>query len=141
MMNIENAPKYNSIKSIKQSMLNIGVIKGTTSGTFVRENFPNALRVATLQKASDAPASLINRSIDIFVHDAPSIMWLVSENEAELTALWEPLNKEDFAWGVRKDDQEFLMMVNTVLAKWKKDGTLKRTLLKWLPPQYLERFK
>jgi polar amino acid transport system substrate-binding protein len=68
-------------------------------------------------------------------------MWLVSENEADLTALWEPLNEENLAWGVRKNDRELLMNINSMLTKWKKDGTLKRILLKWLPPQYLERFK
>jgi polar amino acid transport system substrate-binding protein len=141
MMHVENARKYNSIERIKQNYLTIGVQKGTTGEIFVRENFPNAVRIASFQKASDAPTPLKNRSIDIFVHDAPSIMWLVSENEAELTALWEPLNEEDLAWGVRKNDPELLMTVNSILNKWKKDGTLDQILGKWLPAQYLERFQ
>ncbi len=74
--------------------------------------------------------------IDIFVHDAPSIIWLVSENEAEITGVWEPLNEEYLAWGVRRDDQEFLTQVNGILKKWKKDGTLNKVLKRWLP--YLE---
>ncbi len=141
MMHIENVRKYNSIESIKQNFLTIGVQKGTTSEVFVRENFPNVVRVASFQNASDAPTPLKNRSIDIFVHDAPSIMWLVSENEAELTALWEPLNKEYLAWGVRKNDPELLMNVNSILNKWKKDGTLEGILVRWLPAQYMERFQ
>ncbi len=141
MMHIENARKYDSIESIKQGLVNIGVVEGTTSEVFVRKNFPNAARIAVFQKAGEAPVPLKNRSIDFFIHDAPSIMWLVSENEADLTALWEPLNEENLAWGVRKNDRELLMRVNSILTKWKNDGTLKRILLKWLPPQYLERFK
>ena len=68
-------------------------------------------------------------------------MWLVSENEADLTALLQPLNEEELAWGVRRDDPELLMQINSILNKWKNDGTLNRILLKWLPSQYLERFK
>jgi ABC-type amino acid transport substrate-binding protein len=140
MMRVEDAQIYNSIENIKQSHLQVGVVKGTTSDVFVRKHFPNAVRIASYQKASDAVTPLKKKSLDIFIHDAPSIMWLVSENEADITALREPLNKENLAWGVRKDDQELLMKVNSILNKWKKDGTLKRILLKWLPSKYLERF-
>ena len=141
MMHVENAWKYDSIENIKQSDLNIGVVAGTTGDIFVKQNFPYALRLAAFQKAGDATIPLKKRSIDIFVHDAPSIMWLVSENEADLTALWEPLNEENLAWGVRKNDRERLMNVNSILNKWKRDGTLRRILLRWLPSKYLERFK
>ena len=140
MMHIKNAWKYGSIESIKQDMIDIGVVGGTTSEMFVRKNLPNAA-ISVFQRAGDAPVPLIRQEIDIFIHDAPSIIWLVSENETNLTALWEPLNEEDLAWGLRKDDGELLMEVDTILAKWKKDGTLERILLRWLPSQYLERFR
>jgi polar amino acid transport system substrate-binding protein len=138
---MENAEKYNSVEKVMQGYSTVGVVAGTTSDVFVRKNFPNALNVVALQEADDAPAALDRRSIDVFIHDAPSIMWLVSENEANLTALWEPLNEEKLAWGVRRDDEKLLMEVNSILSKWKMDGTLDRILLKWLPSQYLERFK
>jgi polar amino acid transport system substrate-binding protein len=141
MMHIENTRQYNSIETIKGIILNIGMVKGTTSELFVRKEFPNAAGVITFNKSGDAPFSLKTRAIDLFVHDAPSIMWLVSENEADFTALWEPLNDETIAWGVRRNDRELLMKVNTILARWKQDGTLKQILLRWLPPEYLERFK
>jgi ABC-type amino acid transport substrate-binding protein len=141
MMRIEDARKYDSVEKVMQRYSNIGVVAGTTSDVFVRKNFPNALNVIALEEADDAPAALDRRSIDIFIHDAPSIMWLVSENEADLTALRVPLNEEKLAWGVRRDDEKLLMKVNTILSKWKKDGTLNRTLLRWLPSRYLEVFK
>lgn len=141
MMHVENIRKYDSIESIKQDVIDIGVVEGTTGEIFVRRNFPNAATISVFQKAGYAPVSLKNREIDVFIHDAPSVIWLVSENEAYLTALWEPVNEEELAWGVRKDDEPLLMKVNSILNKWKKDGTLERILLKWLPAQYLERFK
>ena len=121
--------------------MQVGVVEGTTSDVFVRKNFPNAMRIAAFQVAGDAPSPLKNRSIDIFIHDAPSIMWLVSENETDLAGLRDPLNTEYLAWGVRRDNEELLMQVNTILGNWKKDGTLNKILLNWLSSQYLERFK
>jgi len=141
MMLIEHAETYQTVEDVMQNYSNVGVVKGTTSDVFVRNNFPNLLRVIALQEADDAPSTLDRRSIDLFIHDAPSIMWLVSENEADVTALWEPLNEEHLAWAVRRDDEKLLKQVNSILNKWKNDGTLERTLLRWLPPKYLERFK
>ena len=130
------ASKYKTIEDIMQSYSVVGVVRGTTSDVFVKRNFPNAGRIIVLSEAKDGAFELSRRGIDIFVHDAPSIIWLVSENEAEITGVWEPLNEEYLAWGVRRDDQEFLTQVNGILKKWKKDGTLNKVLKRWLP--YLE---
>jgi ABC-type amino acid transport substrate-binding protein len=140
MMRFEDSARYDSNESIRQEILSIGVVAGTTSEVYIRKNFPNAVRIAAFPKAGDGAVSLKDRAIDIFVHDAPSIMWLVSENETHLTSHWEPLNTEYLAWGIRRDDQEFLNQVNDILKKWKNDGTLNRMLLKWLPAKYLEHF-
>jgi ABC-type amino acid transport substrate-binding protein len=140
MMHIDDARKFSSIESMTRGFIDVGVVGGTTSEMFVRKNFTDARRIVTFLKANDSPASLKNRSIDIFVHDAPSIMWLISENEGDLAALREPLNEEMLAWGVRKDKEGLLSRIAPILSKWKKDGTLERTLLRWLPPEYLEYF-
>jgi ABC-type amino acid transport substrate-binding protein len=86
-----------------------------------------------VKSANEAALALKNRRIDIFVYDAPSIVWIVSENEADLKLLPELLNIEYLGWGFRRDDQELLGMVNALLSRWKNDGTLKQTILKWLP--------
>lgn len=105
----------------------------------MERNFPNATRKTFLTKASDGASELTRRSIDIFINDAPSIIWLVSENEADLAGFWEPLNGEYIAWGVRKDDEAFLMQVNSILRRWNQDGTLNSILHRWLPEQYFKR--
>ena len=77
------------------------------------------------------------RTIDVFVHDGPSIAWLVSANEADLAGIWEPLNRENLAWAVRRDDAQLLAQINDILGGWKRDGTLSGVLVRWLP--YLKR--
>jgi len=138
-MRAEDAKKYASKEDIFKSSSIIGAIKDTTSQAFVERNFPNAARKTFLAKASAGANELTRKSIDIFINDAPSIIWIVSENEANIAGFWEPLNEEYLAWGVRKDDKEFLMQVNNILRRWKQDGTLHSTLLKWLPEQYFKR--
>jgi ABC-type amino acid transport substrate-binding protein len=136
LIRTEDASKYNSVKSIKENYVTIGVVAGTTGEAFVRKTFPLA-RVVTFAKASSAPFEIRNRRIDMFINDAPSIIWLASENEADLTGVWILLNTEYLGWGVRRGDQQFLDQVNSVLGVWRKNGTLKQVLVKWMP--YLKR--
>jgi ABC-type amino acid transport substrate-binding protein len=141
MMRAEDRPRFNSLEVITESLPNVGVVTGTTSEIFVRRNFPKATNVVALQESDHAPSALGRRAIDIFVYDAPAILWLVSENEAELSGFWEPFNEEELAWAVRRDDEEFLKQVNVILKDMRRDGTLDKILNKWLPSDYLERFR
>lgn len=133
LMRAGDASKFNSLASIRDSFSNVGVVRGTTSETFVRRNFLKAANIISFQKASEAPGLLKNMRIDLFVHDAPSIVWLVSENEGVLKGFWEPFDQEYLGWAVKPGDQELIMKVNAILADWKKDGTLKEILSPWLP--------
>jgi len=132
-MRAGDASKYDSLKTILDSFPTTGVIKGTTGEAYVRRNFPPAVRIVALPTIKDAVIELKQGRIDIFVDDAPAIAWLVSENEADIKGLWEPLNEENLGWGVRRNDEAFMDHVNTILRNWKKDGTLKEILLRWLP--------
>lgn len=137
----EDANKFDSPDNILKSYATVGVVEGTTGDAFVNRNFPNAIKITLLSDSRAGGYELKRRRIDIFVHDAPAVMWVVSENEADLTALWKPFNEEHLAWGVRKDNKELLFQANNALNAWKTDGTLERVLLRWLPRKYLEFFK
>ena len=133
LMRSEESYKFDSLQKIRESDATVGVVLGTTGEAYVRKNFPNTLGVIAFPKAGDAPFLLKNMRIDIMVHDAPSIVWLVSENEGILKGFWQPLTEEYMGWGVSREDPELLRKVNTVLRTWKQDGTLKEVLSKWLP--------
>jgi len=129
----ENASKYVSLKAIMESFPDVGFVAGTTGEIYARNTFREGNRMVPVKSASEAALALKNRRIDIFVYDAPAIAWIVSENEADLKLLPELLNIEYLGWGLRQNDKELLGKVNAVLSKWKSDGTLKETILKWLP--------
>ena len=133
LMRAEDAPKYPNLESIKQSFTNVGVVKGTTGEVFVRKHFTKAQLIISLTKASDCVYPVKNRRMDLFIHDAPSIAWLVSENEGDLKGFWEPLNEEFLAWAVNRGNNELLSQVNASIRKWKNDGTLRDVLKRWLP--------
>jgi ABC-type amino acid transport substrate-binding protein len=135
----EDAKKFTTKDSILNGSVAVGAVKDTTGDAFVKRNFPNAARRTFYPKAQDGVYELKRRSIEIFVNDAPSIVWLVSENEADMAALWEPLTEEHFSWAVKKENQELLMDANSILKQWKLDGTLNEVLRKWLPEGYFKR--
>ena len=66
---------------------------------------------------------------------------MVSENEADISALWDPFQREDLAWGVRKGEDAFFEQVDQAVKKWKADGSLEILLAKWLPAKYIKFFK
>lgn len=129
----DNASKYGSLKNMIESFPDVGFVAGTTGETYARNTFREGNRMVPVKSASEAALALKNRRFDIFVYDAPAVAWIVSENEADLKLHPELLNIEYLGWGLRQDDKELLGKVNAVLSKWKTDGTLKETILKWLP--------
>ena len=133
MMRARDASKYNSLASIRDCSAGVGVVRGTTGEAYVRANFLKAAPIITVNDVRDAPGILSRERIDLFVYDLPAVAWIVSENEATLSGFWEPLNEEYLAWAVNHDDEALIRAVNTVLATWKKDGTLRQVVKKWLP--------
>ncbi len=129
----ENASQYISLENIMASVPAVGFVAGTTGEVYARDKFREGNRMVPVKSAGEGALALKNRRIDVFVYDAPSIVWIVSENEAQLKFLPELLNIEYLGWGLRQDDKELLVMVNALLNRWKNDGTLKKTILKWMP--------
>jgi len=137
---IEDVPKYPTAASVLDFMDRVGVVSNTTGDSFVLKNFPYAQK-SSLSYPRQAVNELQQRRIGMFVGDAPTVIWLVSENESSIAGIWQPLNEEYLAWGMRKGDQDLLARVNVALAQFRLDGRLDRVLNKWLPKQYMEKMK
>ncbi len=129
----ENAPQYSSLKNIMEYVPSVGFIGGTTGEIYARNTFRDENRMIPIKSVKEAALELKNKSVDIFIYDAPSILWMVSENEADIKFLSEPLNIEYLGWGLRQEDKELLGILNGLISKWKNDGSLKQMILKRLP--------
>ena len=77
-------------------------------------------------KAKD---ELLKGRIDAIISDASSI---ANAKHTNLVGMYQPLNEEHLAWAVSKKHPELQKALDTILAQWKKDGTLEKIKEKWL---------
>ena len=111
----------------------IGAIKDTTGAFFVETQFSSVKR-KLYSNTEAAVKDLIKKEIDMFIHDAPMILYLASENETRgLTDLFARLTKESLGWAVRKDDVELLDSANNFLRSFNESGKLNKVIKYWIP--------
>ncbi|MDD5678487.1 MAG: transporter substrate-binding domain-containing protein [Kiritimatiellae bacterium] len=124
--------RFGTSSQICNANANFAVQRKTTGDIFVQQVCRNAASVGNLAPA-DAAQAICCKMIDIYIHDAPVIIWMASENEADLTTVPIQTPTQSIAWGVKKTDVELRDTLNKVLAQWKQDGTLDRIRQRWLP--------
>ena len=111
----------------------IGAIKDTTGAFYVETQF-SSIKRKLYTNTGAAVKNLINKDIDLFIHDGPMILYLASENESKgLTALFTPLTREYLAWGIRKDNVALLDSANNFLRSFNEAGKLSRVIKFWIP--------
>ena len=111
----------------------IGVIKDTTAEYFVEARYAN-VKKKFFSNPQFAVKALIDKDIDVFIHDAPIVLYLASENENNgLTALPALLTNEYLAWGVRKDNIELLKSADSFLQNPDNEKMLKELIKHWIP--------
>jgi polar amino acid transport system substrate-binding protein len=111
----------------------IGTVKGTTGDFFVQKNFEEPKKLA-FSTSKQGVAALKQRRIDVFIHDAPIILQLASENEASgLTPINTLLTEEYLAWGIRRGDAELLDSANAFIETLKTDDRLMQMVKRWIP--------
>lgn len=114
--------------------LRVGFERATTGAKYVQAELHRSTPVEFANK-EDGLAALKHRKIDVFVHDAPFV-WLVvgspHDPNAELAGRFTPLTDEKLAWAVRKGDGELLDQLNSVVARWRENGTIDSVLDNWI---------
>ena len=111
----------------------IGVIKNTFGEYFVDERY-SSIKKKVYSDPRAAAKAVIDKKIDMFIYDAPMVIYLASENETQgLTWLGALLTRENLAWGVRKDDKNLLNLANSFLQNLDKEEKLKKMTQYWIP--------
>ncbi len=120
-------------RAIYQSGMRIGVEPGTTGFKFTRDNFPGA-EILTFPEPDAAFDALRKRDIDFYIHDAPTSWNLASSNDnQDMLSLYRPLNREELAWAVRKDNAVLQQRLNAALAELRANGRLMAIQNYWIP--------
>ncbi len=129
----EDAARFNTGLFALTTSSAIGAIKDTTSEYFVETNYGSVKKVI-FSSTTPAVKALIDKRIDMFIYDAPLILYLASENETKgLTALFTLLTEEYLAWGIRKDNKALLESANNFLKTANSDGRLQQMIKYWIP--------
>jgi len=111
----------------------IGVIKNTFGEYFVDERY-SSIKKEIFSTPQAATKAVIDKKIDMFIYDAPMVLYLASENENQgLTALFALLTREDLAWGVRKDNTDLLNSANDFLQNPNNEEMLRKMTQYWVP--------
>jgi ABC-type amino acid transport substrate-binding protein len=134
----KNALRFKSAEDVLRTKGKIGVVTGTTSDVFAKQNCTNA-DVMDVASRRDVAYFLTSGRMELFIDDTFALADVFSRNEAEITYLPQALSQEDLAWAVRPGETEFLNKVNGTLDRWKTDGSLERALDRWIP--YLKKLR
>lgn len=127
------ADRYPTPQAVMASDLRLGVVRGTTAETYVREHYRGG-QIFPYVSNGDAIADLLAARVDAFVTDAPIVAWFASEHEGQLVPLLRPLLTHDqIAWGFRPQDEALRQAANDALAEWKSDGTVNEIIDRWIP--------
>ncbi len=120
-------------QNLKRRGIRIGYVVKTTGEIYVREQLPNAHRMA-FASVEQGLKAVQDSSIDVFVHDAPTA-WRIAQDssESDLFSLYQPLTKEHLAWAVSKTDSYLYLELGNILANWKGSGYLQHILNQWIP--------
>ena len=118
--------------TIRNQAGSIGYVNNTTGQFYSMQRFTRG-KLRGFDNTDQAVQALVNKKIDMFIHDAPVIWWQAARRERDLVAFQEALNVEPLAWGIARHNSLLLDDVNAILARWEKDGTSRKIIQNWIP--------
>jgi polar amino acid transport system substrate-binding protein len=110
----------------------IGVRAGSRADTFVQARCRQARRVE-VPDAEGAVDALDQGIVDLYLDDAPAIVWTASLHEASCGGIWIPLTEDDLAWAVSRTNPELAAHVTGILRTWKREGRVRTMVGQWFP--------
>jgi polar amino acid transport system substrate-binding protein len=112
----------------------IAVKKGTTGEVYIREHARHA-KVLVLDKESSCVMEVVQGKADAFIYDQMSVLKYWQHNKNTTLALLTPVQEDQWAVGVSKENPELLNQVNSFLQEFEKNGGFDKIGDKWLKEQ------
>jgi len=130
----EDAGFLASAEQLKSGKFRVGYSQHTTGAHYVKNELKGAESKA-YPTSKEGVEGLINKEIDYFVHDAPTVWQLTSSypTDERLFGMYTPLTKEYLAWAVKSGNTELQEELNEVIKEWQESGFISRTVNKWIP--------
>jgi ABC-type amino acid transport substrate-binding protein len=119
--------------AIQGTGIKVGFARGTTGERYVREQLPGAVPVP-LPTIAAGERALHDRSIDFFVHDAPTIWRLgMDPGNRKLFGLYKLLTDEQLAWAVAQGNDALAAELDAVVLKMRTNGDIDKIVAHWVP--------
>ncbi len=112
----------------------VAVKKGTTGHIFATQNL-HAARILLLDKEGACVLEVAQGKADAFIYDQMSVLKNWEQNRQTTRPLLEAFRKEQWAIGLRKQDDALLVKVNTFLKEFRTTGGFERLGNRWLRGQ------
>lgn len=125
---------YQSLADVDQTGKTIAVRLGTTGESWARQNVKNASLIA-MDKENTAVLEVIQGKADGFIYDQMSIWQNQQKNPESTRALLAPIRKEEWAIGVRKDNEALRNQINAFLKTFRAEGGFDRLADQFLKDQ------
>ncbi|MFP4351545.1 MAG: substrate-binding periplasmic protein [Puniceicoccaceae bacterium] len=127
----KNEARYIFPGQIAKTKARVGAESGTTGEFLVESGFPDA-RLVSYPSADRGARAVASGEIELFIHDAPTVLWMagVYQNEG-LTAALPVLSDDLMVWAVARQNTSLLESANAILADWRQDGTMAGILRRW----------
>jgi polar amino acid transport system substrate-binding protein len=123
-----------SIYGADRPDLSIAVKQGTTGQLYAQQHLKHA-RILVLDSEDACVLEVVQNKAQAFIYDQMSIFKHWQQHQDSTTALLNPFQEEQWAIGIRADDQHLKGQVNAFLAEFKKDGGFDQLGDKYLKDQ------
>lgn len=111
------------------------VVKSGTSGEVYAATHLGKATVRILDRESACVLEVIQGKADAFIYDQLSVYTNWNKNPQTTRVNLTPFQKESWAFGVRKEDNELLNKINQFLKEFRAKGGFDRLAEKYLPEQ------
>ena len=128
----EDLLRFNTEIKVRAVQAPVGVIRNSPGDDLVSRYFAQAERIA-FPDVDLAVEALLQKKVDLVVHDAPAAWWLSLRHPGKLSLAPVLLAREEAAWAFRRSSVRLRESANQALADWQKDGTIDSIFRRWIP--------
>ncbi len=118
-------------KDLKQPGRRVVVKNGTTGADYARDHLPQAQIIQVGEEAA-CVLEVVQGKADVFIYDQLSVYQLHKRNPATTRAVYEPLQAENWAVGIRKGNDKLRVGVNDFLTQYRAAHGLEALAQKYL---------
>jgi len=123
-----------SIADVDQPGRSLAVRQGTTGEVWARANLKNA-RIISLEKEASAVLEVAQSKADAFLYDQMSVWKNAREQAGTTRALLAPVQKENWAVGLKLNNEPLREQINEFLKSYRASGGFERLGDKYLSEQ------